>query len=125
MKIISLLTLFFVSICATAEPIHLIPQPVSVTEKPGRFAIDAGVSLQVKDEALRPAASWFSSQVASSMGLQLQQGRGKRQIILESPADRNVLGKEGYALTITPSVIHIRANEAAGAFYGLQTLLQL
>jgi hexosaminidase len=40
-------------------------------------------------------------------------------------ADRNLLGAEGYTLSVTPSRITIRANEAAGVFHGLQTLLQL
>jgi len=88
MKIIFLLTLFFVSICATAEPIHLIPQPVSVTEKPGRFTLDASVSLQVKDHSLAPAADWFAAQ----LGIRVGKG-GKRQIILETPADRKHAGQ--------------------------------
>ncbi|MDO6430475.1 family 20 glycosylhydrolase [Flavitalea sp. BT771] len=124
MKVVSLLTLFFVSICAVAEPIHLIPQPVALTEKPGKFTIDAGTHLQTNDPSLQPAAAWFSTQV----GTPLPQGKGgKTQIILEvgTMKDRNLLGKEGYVLTITPSTVRIKANEAAGVFYGLQTLLQL
>ena len=35
------------------------------------------------------------------------------------------LGREGYALTITPESISIRAPERAGVFYGIQTLRQL
>ena len=116
---LSLLTLFFVSICTFAEPIHLIPQPVSVTEKPGRFTIDAGVRLRVEDPSLQPAAAWFSTQMGIAVG------KGKREIILSLPRDKNILGKEGYSMSITPSAIHITANEPAGAFYGLQTLLQL
>lgn len=120
MKILSLLALLFVGICATAEPIHLIPEPVSVTEKPGRFVIDGAVKLRVDAPALQSAATWFAGQSGIAVGK-----GGKRQIIISLPVDRNILGREGYSLTITPTEVRIRANEAAGAFYGLQTLLQL
>src|SRR6202000_861941 len=35
------------------------------------------------------------------------------------------LGKEGYQLTVTKTGITITANEPAGLFYGVQSLLQL
>ncbi len=119
MRILCTLVLCFVCVQLIADPIRIIPQPVSVTEKPGRFVLDAGVRLHVEDPSLQPAAAWFSSQMGIAVG------KGKKEIILGKPVDRNVLGKEGYTLTITPSAIHIRANEAAGVFYGLQTVLQL
>jgi hexosaminidase len=37
----------------------------------------------------------------------------------------NVLGGEGYQLSVTSKKITIRANQPAGLFYGLQTLFQL
>src|SRR5258708_380098 len=113
-----------------AEPPHirLIPQPVSVTEKPGKFTLDSRVSVVTDDTSLDEAAKWFSSRVAAIAGVPLQQGKGgKRKIFLQVNAmkDRNLLGKEGYVLDVTPSSIRIRANDAAGIFYGMQTLLQL
>ncbi len=35
------------------------------------------------------------------------------------------LGAEGYYLSVTPEAVLIRANQPAGLFYGIQTLLQL
>ncbi|HTI07512.1 MAG TPA: family 20 glycosylhydrolase [Puia sp.] len=107
--------------------IHLIPQPVSVTEKPGRFTFDARVSVVPGDAALNETAKWFSSRVAAMTGFTpLQGGGGKKKIFLQlGMKDRNLLGKEGYALSITPSAIHISANDPAGIFYGMQTVLQL
>jgi hexosaminidase len=37
----------------------------------------------------------------------------------------NKLGSEGYHLSVTSSHIIIKANQPAGLFYGVQTLLQL
>jgi hexosaminidase len=122
MKIFSLLVVVLVCTHAIAEPIHLIPQPVSVTEKTGRFVMDRDVHVVAQDASLQPMAAWFSTQVDVSTGK-----GGKRQVILEvgTMKDRNLLGGEGYVLTVSPSVIRIKANEAAGVFYGLQTVLQL
>ena len=46
------------------------------------------------------------------------------QLILNKKAD-DVIGKEGYHLLVTPKNIVIKANEPAGLFYGVQTLVQL
>jgi len=118
MKALSLLVLAFLFSNVYAGPIHLIPQPVSVTEKTGRFVFDGGVRVRVSDGSLQSAADWFTGRLGA-------QGQGKKPVVLELMKDRNLLGKEGYALTVTPSEVRIKANEAAGAFYGLQTLLQL
>ena len=46
------------------------------------------------------------------------------QLILNKKTD-GVIGKEGYHLLITPKKVLIKANEPAGLFYGVQTLVQL
>jgi len=118
MKALSLLVLAFLFSNVYAGPIKLIPQPVSVTQKAGKFDFSGGVRVRVSDPSLQSAADWFTGQLGAM-------GQGKRPVVLELMKDRNMLGKEGYALTVTPSEVRIKANEAAGAFYGLQTLLQL
>ncbi|MBS1660505.1 MAG: family 20 glycosylhydrolase [Bacteroidetes bacterium] len=109
----------------TAEaPIHLIPQPVSLKQKPGVFTLDKSTSLSV-DAPFDAATNLFIQQIQSRTGIQLQKGKGSKSIRITTMADRNVLGREGYTLTITPSQIILKANDPAGVFYGLQTILQL
>lgn len=112
---------------ADKPSIRLIPQPVSVMEKPGQFIFDARVSVVPGDASLNETAKWFSSQVSAMTDIIIQQGGGgKRKILLHlGMKDKNLLGKEGYVLSITPSAITISANEPAGIFYGMQTVLQL
>lgn len=98
--------------------IHIIPQPVSVTEKTGHFNLTAGTHIQTEGDSLANPASWLAGQ------LHLQQGSGgKNRIILK--IDSKNTHREGYTLNVSPSAIRIEASSAAGVFYGLQTLLQL
>ena len=46
------------------------------------------------------------------------------RLVLNKTAE-TTLGTEGYYLSVTPEAILIRANQPAGLFYGIQTLLQL
>ena len=110
----------------TAEPpLHLIPQPVSVKQQPGAFLLDRSTFLSVENASFSPAATWFLNQLKTSTGIQLQQGKGSKVLQITTAPDKNILGKEGYMLSITPSRIRLQANDPAGVFYGLQTLLQL
>ena len=108
--------------------IHIIPEPVSVTEKPGEFVLRSGATLVVEGDSLGGTAAWFTEQVQTLTGLQLRQGRGGKQTItlhLIGVRDHTAMRKEQYNLSVTPSGIHITAADPAGIFYGLQTLLQL
>ena len=101
------------------KTIRLIPQPVSVTEKPGHFTLTASTSIVVEGDSLAQPASWLADR------LHLQVGKGSKQRIVLAITKNSATGPEGYTLTVTPSVVRISANSPAGVFYGMQTLLQL
>jgi hexosaminidase len=115
----SLLVVLLFSGSLFAGPIHIIPEPVSVKEQPGHFALTSATAISPAVDSFGPAAAWLGDH------LRLQQGKGGKRITLATPADRNTLGTEGYTLSVTPSGIRITANTAAGIFYGMQSLLQL
>ena len=110
---------------AAEPPLHLIPQPVSVKQQSGTFVLDRSTFLSVENASFSQPAAWFLNQLKTSAGVQLQQGKGSKVLQITNMPDRNILGKEGYTLSITPSRIRLQANDPAGVFYGLQTLLQL
>lgn len=108
--------------------IHLIPEPVSVKEQSGEFILDNSVSLYLKpkDKQLQQSLKWFSDKIQLSTGVNINHTNGSKKIIIAiNESMDNTIGKEGYQLKVTPENVTLTANTAAGAFYGLQTIIQL
>jgi hexosaminidase len=113
---------------AERRRIHLIPEPVSVTEQDGEFTLDQSVSLELKskDKQLQQSLKWFSNKIKNATGIDINKGTGSKKItiLLNTNPDAEI-GREGYRLKINPGNVTLTANTAAGAFYGLQTIIQL
>ncbi|WP_158800041.1 beta-N-acetylhexosaminidase [Pedobacter sp. L105] len=130
----NILLLLFVStialqtMAADGGRIHLIPEPVSVKEQSGEFLLDKNVSLTTKsgDKQLQQSLKWFSQKIQKTTGIDLNHAGGtkKMTVVINQRADTSI-GKEGYKLSVSPENITLTANTAAGAFYGLQTIIQL
>ncbi len=109
-----------------SAPISIIPQPLKVEAREGSFVLNAQSSISASKELisvaehlrnqLRPATGFALPVVARSRagGISLVLEKGLKQ-----------LGPEGYRLEVSPSSVKIRAFAPAGAFYGVQSLLQL
>lgn len=128
-----ILLFLFVTILVHAQPaLQLIPQPVQVQTAAGNFALTDKVWLVSPpgNAQLDGTAQWFAGQLAQSTGIRLHTGSKPAagvhsiQLLLNKTADAT-LGTEGYQLAVTPGSITLKANQPAGIFYGLQTLLQL
>ncbi|MBN2288011.1 MAG: beta-N-acetylhexosaminidase [Candidatus Glassbacteria bacterium] len=110
----------------------IIPQPLQVRVDEGEFELGPGsevcCSLGLLAEAeylaarLRTATGYplpvRQLQVEGALG-----APGKNILLLSDPALD--LGDEGYRLTVSGTRALIEAGKPAGAFYGVQTLLQL
>lgn len=120
---------FLSGLIAQASPaIAIIPQPVKVTEHPGRFTIKPTTVIW-SDTASAAIARQFARDVEPATGFTLRVRTGG-----EVPAgsvafrrDRSLarLGPEGYTLDIRPGRVVARAPELAGLFYAVQTMRQL
>jgi hexosaminidase len=115
----------------------LLPQPQELEERSGDFTLGDGVSiaaLPADDPDLR-----FAVRLAAEE-LGLESGGGNATILVGLPARSprlaaicreadctpdEALGDQGYVLLVSPQRVIIAANAPAGAFYGVQTLLQL
>ena len=118
---------FLFSASAAGGGIHVIPQPVSVVEKPGSFSLRPGAMLVTEGDSLAWTAAWLMEQLHGQTGISLRQGRGsKGAIVIRLGEGKDaVTGAEGYQLSVTPAGIRLSASTSAGIFYGMQTLLQL
>lgn len=117
----------------------LLPQPQEVTETGGSFALgpDTRIAFLPDDPDLRFAAQMAADELHGKVearepqiviGLPAESEAFAtlwREVNLEVPAPSPTAAEEAYALSVTPSRILIAAHTPTGAFYGVQTLLQL
>lgn len=114
----------------TASPIALIPEPVNLQVNTGHFILPKTIAIAAPNQpALAQTLIDFSMRLGTPTGYQViitkqTNAAAAIQLILNKTPDSE-LGAEGYRLTTTPDHIVIRANQPAGIFYGIQTLLQL
>ena len=104
----------------------IIPRPAAVEIKGGEFELDARTSI-VADKALLRQARLLQSALAAPTGYHVPiVGRAAGHRIELRLARRLAwLGPEGYELDVSAHRIAIRASAGSGAFYAIQTLLQL
>jgi hexosaminidase len=110
--------------------IHIIPEPVSVTPETGTFWLNNKTRFVINNDSLNDPAYLFSEDINKATGYDIpvihgKSKRGKDIYLSLNAAPDSILGYEGYHLTVSPDKVTISANNAAGVFYGLQTLLQL
>jgi len=112
----------------SGQGLAIIPQPVAVTERTGRFTMtprtviwtDAGAAAVGRQLAryLEPATG-FDLRLRSGGAPQA----GSIALHLDSTLKR--LGSEGYLLDVRPTRIVARAPQPAGLFHAVQTMRQL
>ncbi|WP_316815636.1 family 20 glycosylhydrolase [Pedobacter nyackensis] len=98
----------------------VFPTPVSYRETDGTFQLKPTVSI-VADNAFKKEAVLFANELAGIFGKKplVKETGGSNAVILKKGT---VKGAESYTLSVTPQRILITAPDAAGAFYGLQSL---
>jgi hexosaminidase len=111
------------------KPIAIIPQPVSLVKTAGHFTLPATVIIGAATTAeMLPVTTYLKNKIATATGKTVQiKSRAPFNAIklVLNKTENPEIGKEGYQLNITTSGIVIKANRAAGLFYGVQTLVQL
>ena len=109
--------------------ISIIPQPVSETRGNGIYTLpNYPVISAIGDPDIARIGKELGDQISFVTGygttIIFASSTLKSDITLALSDDKSIR-KEGYRLKVTTSGITITANEAAGIFYGVQTLLQL
>ncbi|MBT3385870.1 MAG: family 20 glycosylhydrolase [Prolixibacteraceae bacterium] len=118
--------------CTTETPTDLtktsfIPKPVKITATGNEFELTKSTVIFVQDET-QQSGEYLSNELNGIAGLKpevkttdKEPGKG---IYISISEGENNLGEEGYELTIDKKLIRISANNSAGCFNGIQTLLQ-
>lgn len=109
------------------EGINVIPVPVELTQNEGLFTLTANTTLVVTSPEAAQSAAYLAAKIKGSTGYDLT-------LVQEKPAANYIeigvdpslgLASEGYTLNSTQQGVTIAGQSAVGAFYGVQTLLQL
>ena len=106
--------------------VSVVPRPAFMTPLEGAFVIDSTTTVRVRSddpEAGRIAEAWAARlRLASGLPLPLVDAPSQLVFALDAEA---AIESEGYELTVTSGSVVVRAADAAGLFYGAQTLRQL
>jgi hexosaminidase len=117
------------SLSLMAQDLAIIPEPVSLKRGQGRFTLEKELEVEAPN---RPEVQYVLNYLKDRMGrstgvrFDIEERESNPDIRLQLLSSRDTtLGKEGYRLSVTTQRVTLQANEAAGLFYGVQTLLQL
>ncbi|UKJ05871.1 beta-N-acetylhexosaminidase [Solitalea lacus] len=123
-----LMTLFLVSNKLVGQNINIIPYPQKVETGKGNFVFSSHTKI-VYDKrnkglvtAIEPLVTKFK--LAAGISLKEETAVVKNNVVKVELTEK-VIQQEGYQLSISPKVIHIKAKADIGVFYAVQTLLQL
>jgi hexosaminidase len=125
--LILLMLMMGITVMGQKNTVQLIPQPVDVQVLTGMWTLTGAATVTYNKPEGQKVAGMLVQKLNKPTGFKLaaKQGQtGSIQLNLNASADQK-LGKEGYTLVSSTKGIVITANEPAGLFYGMQTLLQL
>jgi len=109
----------------------IVPKPVKLELEPGSFPLAGGVRVLYQPESVgakftaRQLADVLGNFIGAGIPVSAEGANTEGAILLTAAGAEKALGAEGYRLEVAPARVTIRAPEAAGLFYGVQTLLQL
>jgi hexosaminidase len=113
---------------AMQDSIAIIPRAVSIAGSSGAFTLAPGTVIWT-DRATAGVGRYLARVLEPALGFALDVRSGGtpvgHRIQLRRDTALTRLGAEGYRLEVSPTRVVIRGAEAAGVFYGVQTLRQL
>jgi len=125
-----LLALFTCTVTAQENKLSLIPEPVSLQQGKGYFILNAATRVTAAQSSLDTIAKQLAARISRATGYKtvssvFPQKQAAPNTILLTLSQDAAIAAEGYQLDVTPSSVVLRGRDAAGVFYGVQTLLQL
>ena len=115
---------------AIKSTLAIIPEPVKTVTKPGQFTLPKYITIQAKlSKDMMPVTDYLRKKLTTAAGaivtLKANSFAPATIKLLLTAKKDTTLGREGYKLWVSSKGVVISANEPAGLFYGVQTLMQL
>lgn len=109
--------------------IAIIPEPVNIVKNTGVFILPKSIIIEAGSQPeLKQAVANLKNHLSVPTGMHVTVSNSAPaatfRLVLNKTENAEI-GKEGYQLSISPKQIIIKANQPAGLFYGVQTLVQL
>jgi len=109
--------------------IAIIPEPSSTRPGIGNFELPQNITIESPSQAeMKQVIAFLKDRLSVPTGNKVSVNtvspNATIRLLLNTQTD-HAIGKEGYTLSVTTKNIVIKANQPAGIFYGVQTLLQL
>ncbi len=127
-KRITILFALLFPIMVTAQNgngLNLIPLPQEVNQKEGVFKLTPETVIVSKDKFTQ---NYLKEKIKKATNYDIVTSTipvsGKQAIIFDVESGYSI-PEEGYELSVNPNEIRVKASNGKGAFYGMQTLLQL
>ncbi|MGD0090447.1 MAG: glycoside hydrolase family 20 zincin-like fold domain-containing protein [Planctomycetota bacterium] len=105
----------------------LLPTPRKMARTGGEFALPGGrfVRLATEPQAIRQAGLSVQAALQQATGQTIELWAGGADAAVTLAVDSRAAKPQGYVLEVKPGGVLIRGHDAAGVFYGAQTLAQL
>jgi hexosaminidase len=111
------------------KDIAIIPEPLSVKQGTGHFTLPQNIVIEAGSQpGLQQSVAVLKDRLSVPTGNKVSISNSATNATIRLLINKSVdasIGKEGYQLSVTDKNIIIKANNPAGIFYGVQSLLQL
>src|SRR5882757_9465678 len=109
--------------------VSIIPVPVRLQMDPGHFTLPQSILIEAPDrtelvQTLEELRNRLSIPTGAVVTLRTKPAPAATIRLMLVKGGNDSLGAEGYRLSVKENNITIRAQQPAGLFYGVQTLLQ-
>lgn len=109
------------------QGINITPRPQQLTAKAGKFTLSSNTVFVSTTEECDQVAKFFQAKIKLSTGFNLDVVKSAPsnnyiQLIINDQLDVN---KEGYILKVGTDAVNIEAKTPQGAFYAMQSFMQL
>lgn len=109
--------------------IAIIPEPVNIVKNTGVFLLPKNITVEADSQGeLKQAVAVLKKYLSVPTGLPFTVSNSAPAATIRlvlNKTENAEIGKEGYQLSVSPKQITVKANQPAGIFYGVQSLVQL